>query len=93
VDGDDDLEILCSGMDGILRCLNFAGQTEWDYRTQRRLQVPPTLADTDQDGTVEILLATGDGNLVCLSCNGKYQPERLPWPSRLFDLGQTGWMR
>ena len=53
----------------------------------------PALGDIDNDGIVEIVLATGGGDVICFSCNGKYNPELLPWPCRLFDSRQSGWLR
>lgn len=93
VDGNGTLDILMSSMDGNLRCYTASGYLMWLFPTQRRLQAPPTLGDPDRDGVTEIVLATGDGDVLCLSCDGKYDPAKMAWPSRHFDAAQTGDLR
>ena len=91
IDGDDDIEVLAASGDYSLYCLDSRGRLKWKYETGLRLMYPPTLADVDNDGKTEILLGGSDGSMRCLTLDGRYTPELMPWPSRRFDLAQTGY--
>lgn len=90
IDGDGDIETLAACGDRSLYCLDSAGKLKWRFETGLRLIHPPTLADIDQDGRTDILFGGSDGILRCLCAGGAWRPELAPWPSRRFDLAQTG---
>ena len=53
-------------------------------------RVPADDNDVDGDGKTEILLCACDRKLRCLTLGGRYDASLVPWPSRRFDLAQTG---
>ena len=90
VDGDGDIEVLVASGDHSLYCLNSRGDLEWRYPTKLRLMYPATIADVDSDGKTEILVCGGDHILRCLTLDGRYVAALVPWPSRRFDVAQSG---
>lgn len=87
VDGDEAIEVLVASGDHHLYALDPAGRLEWRYAADLRLIYPATLADAD--GKTEILFCGSDKTLRCLSMDGRYQQERMPWPSRRCDVQQS----
>lgn len=90
IDGDKHVEALVSSGDHFLYCVDWRGALEWRFETGLRLIHPATIADVDLDGKVEFLICGSDRILRCLTLDAPYVPERVPWPSRRFDLAQTG---
>ncbi|MFV2070737.1 MAG: FG-GAP-like repeat-containing protein, partial [Pirellulales bacterium] len=90
VDGDGSIEVLVASGDHYLYCLNWQGRLEWKFETGRRLLYPPTIADVDGDRLTDILVCGSDHSLRCLTLGGRYNPDRLPWPTRCFDVALTG---
>ena len=89
VDGDGGIEVLVACGDHYLYCLNARGELEWRFEAQFRLIHPPTIADIDDDGKTDILFGGSDRILRCLTFDAPYNPQRVPWPSRRFDVAQT----
>ncbi|HOZ45128.1 MAG TPA: FG-GAP-like repeat-containing protein [Candidatus Hydrogenedentes bacterium] len=92
VDGDGEAEVVFGAANGNVCCLSSSGALEWTFAIQSRIAASPTLCDFHQDGHVEILVPAHDGNLYCLTCGGPWQPERILWPCRRYDMNQTGYL-
>jgi hypothetical protein len=90
VDGDGAVEVLVASGDHYVYCLNWQGRLEWKLETGRRLFYSPTIADVDDDGLTDILVCGSDHSLRCLTLGGRYNPDRIPWPARCFDVALTG---
>ncbi|MCC6490472.1 MAG: glycoside hydrolase family 9 protein [Candidatus Hydrogenedentes bacterium] len=90
VDGDGAIEVLVAGGDRNLYCLSPEGLLEWKTAATLRLVHPATIADVDQDGMTDILFCGGDRTLRCLTLKGRYDSNLVPWPSRRFDITQSG---
>ena len=90
VDGDGEIEVLAACQDHYLYCLDSGGGLRWKYRAGLRLMYPATIADVDGDGKTDILFGGSDHVLRCLTLGGRYDPSLVPWPSRRFDIAQSG---
>jgi endoglucanase len=90
VDGDGAIEVLVASGDHSLYCLNSEGFPKWRYPADLRLIYSPTISDVDHDGKADILVCGSDRKLRCLALDARYQPERMPWPSRRCDTAQSG---
>ncbi|UCH36250.1 MAG: VCBS repeat-containing protein [Armatimonadota bacterium] len=64
--------VVCASETRRVVCLSAAGVTMWSFGEgfSRRLTSTPSAADLDDDGKLEIVVAGGGGNLVCLGSNG-----------------------
>lgn len=71
VNGDGALEIVTGDQDGVVVCLNGAGELVWQYRGQHGITQAPALADLTGDGMMEVLVGGNLIPLVCLSHEGK----------------------
>ena len=89
VDGDGEAELVFGSADGNVYCLSARGDLEWTFMTHKRISASPTLCDVDDDGAVEILIGSHSGVLYCLSAGGPWDPARVLWPSRRYDLAHT----
>lgn len=49
----------------------------------------PTLADLDDDGKLEILAASREGEVLVWNTSTNYNPSRLPWPTSRHDLRRS----
>ena len=90
VDGDGEVEVLVAGGDHNLYCLSGDGALKWRYKADLRLIYPATITDVDGDGKTDILFGGSDHILRCISLGGRYAPSLTPWPSRRFDVAQSG---
>ncbi|MCP4645761.1 MAG: PQQ-binding-like beta-propeller repeat protein [bacterium] len=90
IDGDGAVEVLVVSGDHFLYCVGWRGDLEWRFETGLRLVHPATIADVDVDGKTEFLMCGSDRTLRCLTMDAPYAPERMPWPSRRYDLAQSG---
>ena len=50
------------------------------------MKAAPTLANLDDDGKLEILAATIEGEFYVWDTPTTYRPDRLPWPTGRHDL-------
>lgn len=82
-----DGRIIVGTKEGKLFCLTQEGEEEWAYDAAKEfsetesyfmdesransISAPPLVADVDGDGTEEILVGTGAGQLCCISLSGK----------------------
>ena len=92
VDGDGEIEVILSAANGNVYCLSSCGAIKWSFPTKKRIAASPTLCDFDQDGRVEILIPSHNGNLYCLTCGGPWNPAKILWPCRRYDIQQTGFL-
>ncbi|MBI3268459.1 MAG: VCBS repeat-containing protein [Planctomycetes bacterium] len=53
--------------DGFVYCLSPEGKSLWSFAAGKGIAAAPLAVDVDGDGTTEILVASADGGLVCLS--------------------------
>ena len=90
VDGDRVIEVLIASGDHSLYCVDQDARLEWRYAADLRLIYAPTITDVDEDGKTDILFCGSDRTLRCLTLDGRYDPSLLPWPSRRFDVRQSG---
>ncbi len=90
VDGDGLVEVLAAGGDHCLYCLSPSGELEWKVATDLRLLNPATITDVDMDGMTDILVCGSDRKLRCYTLGGPCRPQLVPWPSRRFDIRQSG---
>ena len=51
--------------------IDSAGGVVWSVKQPVSLATPATVADLDEDGTPEVLVALADGTIVCLDANGQ----------------------
>lgn len=56
------------------------------------IQAPPTLADVDGDGLVEIIAASLKRRVYVWDTEAPYLPDRFPWPIPRYNLERTGFM-
>lgn len=59
---------------GSVIALNGKGQRMELATVAKKSEATPLLADVDGDGTIELLVASGDGNLTCWSTGAKQKP-------------------
>ncbi len=71
INGDGALEIVTGDQDGVVVCLNGAGELVWQYQGQHGITQAPALADLTGDGMMEVLVGGNLIPLVCLSHEGK----------------------
>ncbi len=90
VDGDGQVEILVAAGDHNLYCLSPEGELEWKVAADLRLLNPATICDIDLDGKTDILVCGSDRKLRCYTQDARYRSQLIPWPSRRFDVQQTG---
>ncbi len=90
VDGDGQIEVLAAANDHMLYCLSPASELEWKVTANLRLLNAATICDVDLDGKADILVGGGDRKLRCYTLEARYRPSLVPWPSRRFDVQQTG---
>ena len=75
-----------------LRCLDYLGNTKWSFTTGDEILSSPSIADIDNDGTVEIVFGSNDGKIYCLSLTGVSQSSAGQWYSFRGSRFHTGWM-
>jgi outer membrane protein assembly factor BamB len=90
VDGDGEVEVLVTCGDHYLYCLDNRGVLKWRFAAGLRIMSPATITDVDGSGKTDILFGGSDHKLRCLTLGGRYDPARIPWPSRRFDAAQSG---
>ncbi|HUW62806.1 MAG TPA: glycoside hydrolase family 9 protein [Candidatus Bathyarchaeia archaeon] len=90
VDGDGAVDVLVASGDHNLYCVDNRGAEKWRHACELRLIHPATIADIDGDGRTDILVCGSDRKLLCLTVGGAYSADRVPWPSRRFDVAQSG---
>ncbi len=90
VDGDGRVEVMIAGADHYVDAVDPDGRLLWRYKAGLRIVSPQTLDDIDGDGRTDILFCGSDKTLYCLTCDGRYDPALVPWPSRSFDAAQSG---
>jgi len=90
VDGDGQVEVLAAAGDHVLYGLSSEGELEWKVAADLRLLNPPTLCDVDLDGKTDILVCGSDRKLRCYTLDTRFRSQIIPWPSRRFDVQQTG---
>jgi hypothetical protein len=100
VDGDGHLEVLVGSYDsldpqtlGFLWCLNYGGGYKWAYTTGGGIGSSPCAVDIDGDGQLQVLFASEDKSVYCISVAGApVNPSAFPWPSICFrgDIRRTG---
>jgi outer membrane protein assembly factor BamB len=89
VDADGETELVFGAEDGTLYCLSATGRLKWTYRTGRRISASPTLCDCNNDGVLDILVGSHNGKLYCLTTKAPWNPNRILWPSKRYNLQQT----
>lgn len=90
VDGDGQVEVLVASENHFLYCLSPEGELEWKVAADLRLINPATLCDVDLDGKTDILVCGSDRKLYCYTMDARYRLQLMPWPSRRFDIHQSG---
>lgn len=90
VDSDGQIEVLAAANDHNLYCLSPEGELEWKVAAELRLLNSASLCDVDLDGKTDILVAGSDRKLRCYTLDARYRPTLILWPSRRFDVQQTG---
>jgi len=78
--------VVCSSESREIYCLSAAGKVLWKYGEgfTARLASTPSAGDLDGDGALELVVAGGGGNLVCLEAEGT-----LKWRRAL--TGEVEW--
>ncbi|MBI3119151.1 MAG: PQQ-like beta-propeller repeat protein, partial [Candidatus Hydrogenedentes bacterium] len=89
VDGDGAIDVLAGSGNGSLYCFSVAGRLKWRFDTGKRISASPTLCDSNEDGMADILIPSHNGILYCLSAGGAWDPKRIVWPCKRYDLAQT----
>ncbi|MCC6487319.1 MAG: PQQ-like beta-propeller repeat protein [Candidatus Hydrogenedentes bacterium] len=89
VDGDGSIDVLVGAGSGTLYCLSSAGTLKWKFETGRRISASPTLSDCNEDGLVDILIPSHNGTLYCLSAGGAWDPKKILWPCKRYNLTQS----
>lgn len=94
VDGDGMLEVMVCSRSKRMICLSAADGTEkWSIPSDTEVLTTPALGDIDGDGQVEIVFTSKDGFVRCVTVDGAYNPDKLPWPmiSRDPQLSGNAW--
>lgn len=71
VDGQPGQEAVFGTESGSVIAVDSMGKRVWSYPTGGPVECTPTLADIDQDGLLEVLVASNDGTLRALETAGK----------------------
>ncbi|MBI5091487.1 MAG: PQQ-like beta-propeller repeat protein [Candidatus Hydrogenedentes bacterium] len=89
VDGDASIDVVFGSADGNVYSLSAKGDLEWTFTAGKRVSASPTLCDCNGDGITDILVPSHNGKLYNLTAGGRWDPNRILWPCRRYDLAQT----
>jgi len=73
VDGDGEIEVVFGSFDNNVYCVSAdkngdgRGELEWVFETEGSASSAPAFADLDHDGVIEVVAASRDGGIYCLS--------------------------
>ena len=98
IDGDGELEIVIginhSGPDeNQFQAFNSDGTVVdgWPLGAGGAVKSSPVMGDIDNDGALEIVVGSDDGNIYCWDMgSGTYNPDLLPWQMFRHDMHRTG---